>query len=62
VKKAGSSLTAPKQFTTLVPGRTKLARKATMRTLEMVVFAVPKGSGQATLVAATEHLVSASGS
>jgi len=27
-----------------VPGKTKLTRKATMRTLEMVVFAVPKGS------------------
>ncbi|HET7659289.1 MAG TPA: hypothetical protein VFK66_02800 [Oryzihumus sp.] len=62
VKKAGSSLTAPKQFTALVPGKTKLTTKATMRTLEMVVFAVPKGSGQATLVGATEHLVSASGS
>ena len=62
VKKSGSSLTAPKQFTALVPGKKKLTRKATMTTLEMVVFAVPKGSGQATLVAATEHLVSASGS
>lgn len=62
VKKPGSSLAAPKQFTALVPGRNKLSSKATMRTLEMVVFELPRGSGQASLVGATEHLVSASGS
>lgn len=62
VKKSGSSLAAPKQFTALVPGKKKLTNKATMTTLEMVVLAVPKGSGQANLVGATEHLVSASGS
>ena len=62
VKKAGSSLTSPKQFSTLVPGRTRLTRKATMTTLEFVIFQVPKGSGQARLVAASEHLVAAAGS
>jgi hypothetical protein len=62
VKEAGSTLNAPKQFATLLPRKNKLTSKATMTTLELVVFAVPKGSGQAKLVAASEHLVSAAGS
>ena len=58
----GQSLTAPKAFTALVPGRTRITSRATMTTLEFVVFGVPASSGDATLVAASEQLVSAAGS
>jgi hypothetical protein len=60
--KKGQSLTAPKEFTALVPGRTRITSRATMTTLEFAVFAVPASSGDATLVAASEQLVSAAGS
>ena len=60
--KKGQSLTAPKEFTALVPGRTRITSRATMTTLEFVVFGVPANSGDATLVAASEQLVSAAGS
>jgi hypothetical protein len=60
--KKGQSLTAPKEFTALAPGRTRITSRATMTTLEFVVFGVPATSGDATLVAASEQLVSATGS
>lgn len=60
--KKGQSLTAPKEFTALVPGRARITSKATMTTLEFVVFGVPAGRGPATLVAASEQLVAAAGS
>jgi hypothetical protein len=60
--KKGQSLTAPKEFTALVPGRKRITSRATMTTLEFVVFGVPASSGDATLVAASEQLVSAAGS
>jgi len=60
--KPGQSLNAPKEFVALVPGKAKIIRKATMTTLEFVVFAVPASSGKAVLVAADDQLVAAAGS
>ena len=60
--KQGQTLTAPKEFTALVPGRTRITSRATMTTLELVVFGVPAATGDAALLAASEQLVAAAGS
>ncbi len=60
--KPGQTLTAPKEFTALVPGQTRITSRATMTTLELVVFGVPAAKGDATLLAASEQLVAAAGS
>lgn len=60
--KKGQTLRAPSTFTTLVHGQPKLTHKASLTTLEFVVFSIPPGRGAARLVAASEHLVSAAGS
>ena len=60
--KPGQKLTAPKEFTALVPGQSQITSRATMTTLELVVFGVPAAKGDATLLAASEQLVAAAGS
>ncbi len=52
---------ANKEFV-LLSGKTKVTKVASITTLEFVVFAVPRSSGQATLVAASEQVVAGSGS
>lgn len=59
--KTGQTITSPREFVALVPGKSKITRQATMTTLQFVVFEVP-ASGQARLVAADDQLVTASGS
>ena len=46
----------------LLTGKKKVTRAASLSTLEFVVFAVPRSSGKASLVAAQEQLVAGSGS
>lgn len=55
-------LNAPKSFVALVPKQQKIDKRATMTTLEFLVLHVPKRSGKASLIAASEHLVAAQGS
>jgi hypothetical protein len=63
VVKSGQSVNtvADKAFV-LLTGKRKITRGASMTTLEFVVFAVPRSTGRATLVAATEQIVAGSGS
>lgn len=46
----------------LLSGKKKVTRSASITTVEFVVFAVPRGTGRATLVAASEQVVAGSGS
>jgi hypothetical protein len=46
----------------LLTGKKQVTKAASITTLEFVVFAVPRSSGQATLVAASEQVVAGSGS
>lgn len=54
-------LNAPRQFTAFVPKQQKINTRAEMTTLEFLVFQVPKGTGKASVIAASEHLVGAHG-
>lgn len=54
-------LNAPKEFTAFVPKQDRINKRARMTTLEFLVFQVPRGTGKASLVAASEHLVGARG-
>lgn len=60
--RSGQKLTPPKAFTELAPRQQSIAHRASMTSLEFVVFAVPAGSGKARLVAVSDHLVAAKGS
>lgn len=61
--KAGQAVStvANKEFVQLT-GKKTITRSASIVTLELVVFAVPRSNGRATLVAAREQIVAASGS
>jgi len=52
---------ANKEFV-LLTGKKRITRRATITTLDFVVFVVPRSSGRATLVAASEQVVAGSGS
>jgi hypothetical protein len=52
---------ANKEFV-LLTGKKRVTQAASITTLEFVVFAVPRSTGQATLVAAREQAVAGSGS
>jgi len=54
--------TASNKAFVLLTGKKQVTRSASISTLEFVVFAVPRSSGQATLVAASEQVVAGSGS
>ena len=61
--KAGQSVnTAANKEFVLLSGKKRVTKAASITTLEFVVFAVPRSSGKATLVAATEQVVAGSGS
>jgi len=52
---------AYKEFV-LLSGKKRITRSASITTLEFVVFSVPRATGRATLVAASEQVVAGSGS
>jgi len=52
---------AYKEFV-LLSGKKRITKSASITTVEFVVFAVPRGTGRATLVAASEQVVAGSGS
>jgi hypothetical protein len=54
--------TAANKAFVLLTGKKVITKAASITTLEFVVFAVPRSSGQATLVAAREQIVAGSGS
>lgn len=54
--------TAANKAFVLLAGKKTITKSASMTTLELVAFAVPRSSGQATLVAAREQIVAGSGS
>lgn len=54
--------TAANKAFVLMTGKKSITKAASITTLELVVFAVPRSSGQATLVAAREQIVAGSGS
>jgi hypothetical protein len=54
--------TADNKEFVLLTGKTSVTKAALITTLEFVVFAVPRSSGEATLVAATEQVVAGTGS
>jgi hypothetical protein len=61
--RAGESVnTATNKAFVLLTGKKLVTNAATMSTLEFVVFAVPRSTGQATLVGAREQIVDGSGS
>jgi hypothetical protein len=61
--KAGQNVnTAANKAFVLLTGNKVINREATITTLEFVVFAVPRSTGKATLVAAREQIVAGSGS
>ncbi|HEY5247959.1 MAG TPA: hypothetical protein VIJ15_05825, partial [Dermatophilaceae bacterium] len=62
VKKGQNVNTAANKAFVLLTGKKVVARSASITTLEFVVFAVPRSTGQATLVAAREQIVAGSGS
>jgi hypothetical protein len=62
VKKDQNVNTAANKAFVLLTGKKVVAKKASITTLEFVVFAVPRSTGKATLVAAREQIVSGSGS
>lgn len=62
VKSGQTVNTAENKEFALLSGKKKVTRSASITTLEFVVFAVPRSSGQATMVAASEQVVAGSGS
>jgi hypothetical protein len=61
--KAGQNVnTAANKAFVVLTGKKAITKTATITTLEFVVFAVPRSTGQATLVAAREQIVAGSGS
>ena len=54
--------TAANKAFVLLTGKKSVTKSASITTLEFVVFAVPRSTGQATLVAAREQIVAGSGS
>ena len=62
VKKGQSVNTSGNKAFVLLSGKKRIATRATITTLEFVVFAVPRSTGPATLVAAREQIVAGSGS
>jgi hypothetical protein len=62
VKQGQSINTAGNKAFVLLSGKKRIATRASITTLEFVVFAVPRATGKATLVAAREQIVAGSGS
>jgi hypothetical protein len=62
VKKGQNVNTAANKAFVLLTGKKLVNRSASITTLEFVVFAVPRSTGQATLIAAREQIVAGSGS
>lgn len=62
VKSGQAVSTAGNKEFVLLTGKKRVTKAATITTLEFVVFAVPRSTGQATLVAASEQVVAGSGS
>lgn len=62
VKSGEAVNTAANKEFVLLSGKKRVTRAATLTTLEFVVFAVPRSSGEARLVAASEQVVAGSGS
>lgn len=62
VKPGQTVSTADNKEFVLLTGRTSVTKAALVTTLEFVVFAVPRSSGEATLVAASEQVVAGTGS
>lgn len=62
VKSGESVNTAANKAFALLSGKESITKEAAITTLEFVVFAVPRSTGQATLVAASEQVVAGSGS
>ena len=62
VKKGQSINTVGNKAFVLLSGKKRVATRASITTLEFVVFAVPRSTGQATLIAAREQIVAGSGS
>ena len=62
VKKGQAVNSAAYKEFVLLSGRRKVTKRASITTLEFVVFSVPRSRGQATLVAASEQVVAGSGS
>ena len=62
VKSGQAVNTAGNKEFVLLTGKKRITRAASITTLEFVVFAVPRSSGRATLVAASEQVVAGSGS
>ena len=61
--KAGQNVnTAANKAFVVLTGKKAITKTASITTLEFVVFAVPRSTGQATLVAAREQIVAGSGS
>lgn len=62
VRKGQSVNTAGNKAFVLLTGKALVTKSASITTLEFVVFAVPRSTGQATLVGAREQIVDGSGS
>jgi hypothetical protein len=62
VKKGQRVNTSGNKAFVLLTGKKMVTKSASITTLEFVVFAVPRGGGKATLVAAREQVVAGSGS
>ena len=62
VKTGQAVNTAENKEFVLLTGKKRVTKSASITRLEFVVFAVPRSSGQATLVAASEQVVAGSGS
>jgi len=62
VKKGQAVNTAGNREFVALTGKKKVTKSATITRLEFVVFAVPRSSGKATLVAASDPVVAGSGS
>ena len=62
VKNGQAVNTAENKEFVLLTGKRRVTKSATITRLEFVVFAVPRSSGPATLVAASEQVVAGSGS
>ena len=62
VKSGQAVNTAANKEFVLLTGRKRVTKSATITRLEFVVFAVPRSTGQATLVAASDPVVAGSGS
>ena len=62
VKKGQQVKTVANKAFVLLTGKKSVTKSASITTLEFVVFAVPRSTGKATLVAAREQIVAGSGS